>query len=141
MSNALYTTSALSTGDARNGHVRSEDGLLDLDLVHPKSLGGAGDKTNPEQLFAAGYAACFHSALKHIARSRKITLAHSEVENQVSLHQAEDKSFFLSAALTVRLGGVDQATAEELARQAHQTCPYSNAVRGNIDVALNVTVE
>lgn len=140
MTKALYATSVLSSHEGRNGHVRSDDGLLDLALGFPKSLGGAGDQTNPEQLFAAGYAACFHSALRHIARSRKIELAHSEVQAQVNLHQAEDQSFYLSGALTVRLGGVEQAVAEDLTHQAHQTCPYSNAVRGNIEVALNVSI-
>ncbi len=136
MSDPLYTTAALSTGDGRNGHVRSVDGLLELDLAHSKALGGAGDKTNAEQLFAAGYAACFHSALKHVARTRKIELAASEVEVTVNLHLAEDQSFYLSAAVTARLGGIDQATADDLAAQAHKVCPYSNAVHGNVEVEL-----
>jgi Ohr subfamily peroxiredoxin len=137
MSKILYTTSATSTGDGRNGHVRSADGLLDLDLAFPKEFGGAGGKTNPEQLFAAGYAACFHSALKLVASREKAKLGDSTVTAQVNIHPTPDNGVLLSAALRIEIAGVDQATAESLVGKAHQVCPYSNAVRGNIEVTLD----
>lgn len=138
MSNTtLYATSVTSSGDGRNGHVRSDDGLLSLDLTFPKALGGAGGKTNPEQLFGAGYAACFHSALKLVASREKLALNSSSVTAQVSLHPTPEGGFKLGVALQVELGGVTQAQADALVAQAHQVCPYSNAVRGNIEVALS----
>ncbi len=136
----LYTAAALSSGDGRNGHVRSSDGFLELDLTVPKEMGGAGGATNPEQLFAAGYAACFHSAVKGVARHRKLTLTDSSVAAEVGIGPREAGGFGLTVALHVELGGVDQATADELVAEAHQMCPYSNATRGNIDVALDTTV-
>lgn len=134
----LYTTAATSTGDGRNGHVRSEDGLLNLDLAFPKELGGAGGKTNPEQLFGAGYAACFHSALNLVASKAKAPVGSSTVTARVSLHPTDTGGFQLSVVLQVEVAGVDQATAQALVEKAHQICPYSNAVRGNIDVSLDV---
>jgi len=141
MTKILYTTSAASTGDGRNGHVRSNDGLLDLDLAFPKEFGGVGGKSNPEQLFAAGYAACFHSALKLVADRQKIALPHSQVEATVNIHPTADNGFLLSAALNVSVSGINQKSADELVTSAHQICPYSNAVQGNIDVNLTVNVE
>ncbi|MGV6876280.1 organic hydroperoxide resistance protein [Pseudochelatococcus sp. B33] len=138
MTKILYTTAATSTGDGRNGHVRSNDGLLDLDLAFPKEFGGAGGKSNPEQLFAAGYAACFHSALKLVAGREKVALADSQVEATVNVHPTDDEGFLLSASLNVTVEGVEQKTAEDLVARAHQVCPYSNAVRGNIEVSLTV---
>ncbi|MFP9230831.1 organic hydroperoxide resistance protein [Pectobacterium cacticida] len=140
MSKILYTTAATSTGDGRNGHVRSSDGLLDLDLAFPKEFGGAGGKTNPEQLFAAGYAACFHSALKLVANKEKAPLGESTVTAQVNVHPTPDNGFQLSVGLKVTLKGLDHSAAESLVAKAHQVCPYSNAVRGNIDVTLETSV-
>jgi Ohr subfamily peroxiredoxin len=137
----LYTASAMSTGDGRNGHVRSSDGLLDFDLAMPKELGGAGGATNPEQLFATGYAACFHSALKLTAQQRKVAITDSAVSADVGLGTDDDGGFRLTVALHVELAGVDQETADGLVLAAHQVCPYSNATRGNIDVTVEATVD
>ena len=135
----LYTAAAMSSGDGRNGHVRSYDGLLDFDPAIPKEMGGAGDATNPEQLFAAGYSACFHSALKLVARQRKVDIADSAVSAEVGIGQNDAGGFGLTVALHVELSGVDQATADQLAEAAHEVCPYSNATRGNIPVTVDVT--
>jgi len=136
----LYTAAAMSTGDGRNGHVRSSEGHLDLDLAIPKSMGGAGGATNPEELFAAGYAACFHSALKAVAGRQKITLTDSSVSAEVGIGPNDAGGFELTVDLHVELVGLEQATADELVRTAHQVCPYSNATRGNIPVTLETTV-
>lgn len=136
----LYTAAALSTGDGRAGHVRSSDGLLDLDLAVPKEMGGAGGATNPEQLFAAGYAACFHSALKGVAREQKIGVGGSAVAAEVGIGPLLEGGYGLTVALHVELAGIDQDTADELVEQAHRRCPYSNATRGNIDVTVDATV-
>jgi osmotically inducible protein OsmC len=136
----LYTASALSTGDGRNGHVRSSDGVLDLDLATPTEMGGPGGATNPEQMFAAGYAACFHSALKGVARREKVTLAESSVTADVGIGPRDEGGFGLTVALHVEVGGLDQAEADKLVAAAHQMCPYSNATRGNVDVAIDTTV-
>jgi Ohr subfamily peroxiredoxin len=138
MTTPLYIASAAATGDGRNGHVQSTDGLLDLDVRIPKEMGGAGGATNPEQLFAAGYAACFHSALKLVAARAKADPTDSEVVADVSIGDNGAGGFVLSAQLEVTLPNVDDATARELVEQAHQVCPYSNATRGNIDVKLTV---
>jgi Ohr subfamily peroxiredoxin len=137
----LYTAAAMSTGDARNGHVRSSDALIDLDLATPKEMGGAGGATNPEQLFAAGYSACFHSAIKAVARQRKVEVADSSVSAEVGIGPNDAGGFGLTVALHAEIPGVDQATADELVQAAHQVCPYSNATRGNIDVTVDVTVD
>ncbi|TCJ24118.1 organic hydroperoxide resistance protein [Nocardioides jejuensis] len=134
---ALYTATAVSTGDARNGHVSSTDGLLDLDVRMPKELGGAGGATNPEQLFAAGYAACFHSALKLVGGKAQADLSDTEVVADVSLH-ADDLGFALSVQLEVTIPNVDAGTAQKLVDAAHQVCPYSRATRGNVEVTLTV---
>jgi len=136
----LYTAVASSTGNGRNGHVRSSDGLLDLDLATPKEMGGAGGASNPEQLFAAGYAACFHSALKGAAKQQSVTLTDSAVTAEVGIGPNDAGGFGLSVTLAVELSGVDQATAESVVEAAHTVCPYSNATRGNIDVRLETTV-
>jgi osmotically inducible protein OsmC len=135
----LYTAAAMSSGDARNGHVRSSDGLLDFDLATPKEMGGAGGATNPEQLFAAGYSACFHSALKLVAKNQKVEISDSAVSAEVGIGPNDAGGFGLTVALHVELSGVDQATADELAEAAHQVCPYSDATRGNIDVTVDAT--
>ena len=134
---ALYTAVARSTGDGRNGHVRTDDALLDLDVRTPRALGGPGGATNPEQLFAAGFAACFHSALKLVARQDKLDVSDSEVGAEVSL-SAAGGGYVLSVRLAVRVPAVDRATAQTLADKAHAVCPYSNATRGNIDVTVTV---
>jgi lipoyl-dependent peroxiredoxin len=136
----VYTAAAMSTGDGRNGHVRSSDGQIDLDLAIPKEMGGAGGATNPEQLFAAGYAACFHSALKMLAGKQKAPVTDSSVSAEVGIGPNESGGFALTVALHVELAGVDQATADALVEAAHQVCPYSNATRGNIPVTLEATV-
>lgn len=136
---ALYTAEALATGEGRDGHGRSSDGRLDFDLAIPKEMGGSGDGTNPEQLFAVGYAACFHSALRLVARQEKVDVTDSTVGARVSIGQLDNGGFGLAVELEVALPNVDEKTAQEIADQAHQVCPYSNATRGNIDVTVTVT--
>jgi Ohr subfamily peroxiredoxin len=136
---AIYTASATATGEGRNGHVRSIDGVLDLDLAIPKEMGGPGGALpNPEELFAAGYAACFHSALKAVARAKKITLTDTAVTADIGIGPNGQGGYQLSATIEVELPGVDEATANELLDAAHQVCPYSNATRGNIEVQLSL---
>ncbi|SEP26064.1 organic hydroperoxide resistance protein [Trujillonella endophytica] len=137
---AIYTAVATASGDGRNGHARSSDGLVDVELAIPKEMGGAGGATNPEQLFAAGYAACFHSALKMVARSKGVQITDSAVTAEVGIGSNDAGGFGLSVALEVELGGIDQAAADELVEAAHQVCPYSNATRGNVPVTLSATV-
>jgi osmotically inducible protein OsmC len=134
----LYTASARATGDGRDGHVRTSDDTLDLDLAIPKEMGGAGGAANPELLFAAGYAACFHSALRLVARRAKADVSGSVVEAEVGIGPNGSGGFGLTAELVIDLPAVARATAEQLVAQAHQVCPYSNATRGNIPVALTV---
>ncbi|PRB72768.1 organic hydroperoxide resistance protein [Arthrobacter sp. MYb213] len=136
---SLYTAESLSTGHGREGRVKTADGKLDLNLTPPTELGGSGTGTNPEQLFAAGYAACFHSALHSVARSRKIKIEDSSVGGRVHLHRDGDSGFKLSVELEVVIPEMDHAQAQELADAAHQVCPYSNATRGNIDVTVSVS--
>ncbi|WP_433290876.1 organic hydroperoxide resistance protein [Actinoplanes sp. CA-030573] len=136
---ALYTASATATGDGRNGHVRSADGVLDFDLAVPKEMGGPGGAlTNPEELFAAGYAACFHSALKAAARLSKITLTDTAVTIDIGVGPNDQGGYQLQATIEAEIPSVDQATARRLLEQAHQLCPYSNATRGNIEVTLTL---
>jgi osmotically inducible protein OsmC len=135
----LYTAEALTTGDGRNGHARSSDGRLDLNLAIPKEMGGSGDGTNPEQLFAIGYAACFHSALRLVGSQEKADVTDSAVGARVSLGQIDNGGFGLAVELEVTLPNLDHAAAQQLTEKAHQVCPYSNATRGNIDVKLVVT--
>lgn len=133
---ALYSTQARAVG-GRAGHVQSDDGLLSLDLAMPKELGGKGGATNPEQLFAAGYAACFESAMRFIAGKQKLPLQDASVTATVSLHTNAQGGFVLGVSLTAETKGLDQAAAEALVSAAHQVCPYSNAIKGNIEVALS----
>jgi Ohr subfamily peroxiredoxin len=137
---ALYTASATATGEGRNGHSRSSDGIVDVDLATPVEMGGPGGATNPEQLFAAGYAACFLSALKLIARREKLPIADAAVTADISLNPNGAGGFGLAAALHVEMSGVDQAAADDLVAKAHRVCPYSNATRGNIEVMLDTIV-
>nr|WP_250889195.1 organic hydroperoxide resistance protein [Mesorhizobium sp. dw_380] len=133
---ALYTTQAHVTG-GRAGHGETSDGLLKVDLAMPKELGGPGGATNPEQLFAIGYAACFESAVRFVARKQKLPLRDAAVTATVSL-LPNGEGFKLGVALAAETKGLDQAAAEALVSEAHKICPYSNAVRGNVDVALSV---
>jgi lipoyl-dependent peroxiredoxin len=134
---AIYTAEVKSSGDGRNGAVRSTDGLIDFSVATPKELGGAGGATNPEQLFAAGFAACFHSALRMAARKDKLDLGESTVTAKVGIGRVEGSpALGLSVVLEVSLPTVDAAGAKALTDLAEQYCPYSNAVRGNIDVQI-----
>ena len=137
---ALYTATATATG-GRDGRAVSPDGLLDLKLSTPRELGGqGGDGTNLEQLFAAGYSACFIGALKFVASQLKQPLpADTSVSGQVGIGQTPG-GFGLEVELNVNLPGLEQTAAEQLTEAAHQVCPYSNATRGNIEVRLNVSV-
>jgi lipoyl-dependent peroxiredoxin len=134
----LYSTTAVATGDGRNGHVQTIDGLLSTDVRMPVELGGAGGATNPEQLFAAGYAACFHSALKLVAGQLGGDATDSEVVADVSIGMLPSGGFGLAVQLEVSLPAMDHEAAEVLVKAAHEVCPYSNATRGNIDVTLSV---
>lgn len=136
----IYTASALSTGDGRNGHVRTSDGTLDVDLAVPKEMGGAGGALNPEQLFAAGYAACFHSALRGVARQASVTLTDDSVTAEVALGRTGE-GFGLGVVLRIELPGLAADVADDLVAKAHVMCPYSNATRGNIEVLLDVSVD
>ena len=133
-----YTATA-TTKAGRNGHVDSSDGTIAFDLAMPKELGGSGKPgaTNPEQLFAAGYSACFGSAIMAVADSQKIRPEDVQVTADVTLH-AEDNNFFLSVKLAAKITGVDHETAEKLIHTAHEVCPYSKATRNNVKVELTV---
>ena len=135
----VYTAVATSDGDGRNGHVRSSDGILDADVRTPKEMGGEGGATNPEQLFAAGYAACFHSALQTVARAQKVKITDSSVGARVQIGSNGDGGFGLAVQLEVVIPDLPHEQAQSLADAAHQVCPYSNATRGNIDVTITVT--
>ncbi|MFF3307464.1 Ohr family peroxiredoxin [Streptomyces sp. NPDC002952] len=135
-----YTAVVDVDGEGRNGgHVRSSDGLLETSLALPKELGGAGTATNPEQLLAAGWAACFLGALRRAAAQRQIRLTSTSVTAEITLTHGDDGEFSLSTVLNPVLGGVDQATAQELAQAAHRICPYSKATRDNVPVVINAS--
>lgn len=133
----VYSTTAVSTGNGRNGHARTTDGVLDVDLTSPRPGAGPGDPTNPEQLFAAGYSACFHSAVKTLAKAAGLDVTDSSVSVEIGLVKS-DSGFGLQAAITGDLPGVDRDVAAGLLEQAHQRCPYSKAIRGNVDVSLKL---
>ena len=135
----LYTAEALSTGAGRQGHVRTTDGRVDLDLATPKEMGGSGERANPEQLFAAGYAACFHSALLTLARKDKLDLGDPSVGALVGIGPDDGGGYQLEVTLEVVVPNLPHDQAVALAEQAHQVCPYSNATRGNIEVTVHVT--
>ncbi len=140
MANTLYQTKSTVTG-GRNGKVQSEDGVLNLELRIPKEMGGPGGSyTNPEQLFSAGYAACFDSALNFVAAQQKIKLTGTRVTATVGLEKA-DPGFKLTAALDVAIMGIPRDQAQKLLETAHQVCPYSNALRNNVDVKLTLLEE
>jgi len=134
----LYTANATATG-GRDGRTKSDDGVLDFKIEIPKEMGGRGGAfTNPEQLFAAGYAACFGSALNLVASKQKIRLKDSKVTASVSIGQNAEGGFSLSVDLNVSIPEVEREVAQKLLEEAHQVCPYSNATRGNIEVNLNL---
>lgn len=135
----LYTTKVTATG-GRNGHVKSDNGVLDLDVKMPKALGGANDDfANPEMLFAAGYSACFDSALNKVISLSKVQTGETTVTAEVSIGQIENGGFGLAVQLDVNIPGVSLEEAQSLTEKAHQICPYSNATRNNIEVKLSVT--
>ena len=142
MSKAIYTAQATVTGGRAEGHGVTHDGALDVQL-RPPVAGGASEGTNPEQLFAVGYAACFESALASVARRERIeSLGDVSIESQVSLFPTPERGFKLGVSLDVRLPGVEDAgAAADLVRAAHQVCPYSAATRGNIEVTLTANGE
>ena len=134
----VYTAEATVTGGRDEGHGRTSDGLLDVDIRIPPELGGPGTGTNPEQLFAAGWSACFIGAMGRAASELKVTLpADRAVDAEVDLGTT-DGAFFLQARLTISLPGLDREVARKVVEAAHQICPYSKATRGNIDVTLTV---
>lgn len=132
----LYTTAATATG-GRDGRVATDDGLLEVTVVPPKALGGSGAGTNPEQLFAAGYAACFGSAVAHVARMQKLVTGPVSITAKVSLGPA-GRGFGLSVELIAAIPELPRDQAEALVRTAHEVCPYSNATRGNIAVDVRL---
>jgi osmotically inducible protein OsmC len=137
---SLYSTKVTASG-GRHGSIRSEDGLLDLKLALPRALGGRGDATNPEQLFAGGYAACFENAILHVSRDAGHRFADDNIDVAARIDlRNETGGFVLSAALAVMIAGIDQQTAERLVQAAHAICPYSNAIRGNVVVVISVSV-
>jgi osmotically inducible protein OsmC len=138
MSKALYTAEAHVTGGRAEGHGRTSDGMLEVDLRLPKEMGGEGEGTNPEELFAVGYAACFEGALGTVARRAKLEAGDVAIDSKVSLITTEDRAFTVAVELHVSLPSIEDAEeAVKLVRAAHQVCPYSNATRGNIDVVLS----
>jgi len=133
----VYQARATATG-GRDGTTRSSDGLLDVKLAVPKEMGGAGGGVNPEQLFAAGYSACFISAMKYVAGMQKVSLpAATSIQATVGIGQIP-AGFGIEVQLLVTVPGVDRAVAQAIVDKAHQVCPYSNATRGNIDVAITL---
>lgn len=135
---AIYTAEAIATGDGRNGHGRSSDGLLDVTLAAPPELGGTGQGTNPEQLFAVGYAACFHSALRLVAGQAGADVNDSSVGASVGIGALEGGAFGINVKLEVTLPHLARDQATILVDRAHEVCPYSNATRGNIDVTITI---
>lgn len=135
----LYTIGATATG-GRNGRVKSENGIIDLEVRYPKGLGGANDDyANPEMLFAAGYAACFDSALNVVIKAEKIKTGETSVTAKVGIGQTASGGFALEAELHANIPGVTTEQAQQLIEKAHEVCPYSNATRGNIEVKLTVS--
>lgn len=137
MTRVLYTAEATVTGGRASGHGRTNDGALDVHLRSPKEMGGEGRGTNPEQLFAVGFAACFESALGVVGRRERVEVSDVSIDSRVSLLPTEERGFALAVELDVTLPQVqDPGQAARLVAAAHQVCPYSNATRGNIDVRL-----
>jgi len=137
----IYTAESTATGGGRDGHVKSSDDRIDLDTRPPKAAGGSGEGTNPEQLFSAGYAACFLGALRLVAKNAKIAIDDaSGITAQVGLGKDPNGGFGINAHLIGYLPGLEQSVADELMNKAHEFCPYSKATRGNIDVTLEAKV-
>ncbi|MFV0495719.1 organic hydroperoxide resistance protein [Mycobacterium sp.] len=137
----LYTTSSTATGGGRDGRVKSDDGRIDMQTRPPKEMGGSGEGTNPEQLFAAGYAGCFLSALRLVAGSAKVKLDdRTSVSVEVGLGKDSAGGFGLTAKVAGYLPGLEHSVAEDLVHKAHQVCPYSKATRGNVDVDVSASV-
>ena len=136
MTDAIYTAHAHAVG-GRQGTAKTDDGHLDVTLGYPKSMGGNGEGTNPEQLFAAGYAACFLGALGLVARNQGVKLGEHSLDSEVDLIK-DDTSFHVGVRLTLNAPELDRETAEKLLHAAHEVCPYSKATRGNVDVVLKV---
>jgi lipoyl-dependent peroxiredoxin len=137
LNQVIYTARAQTTG-GREGSSRSDDGMLDVKLSPPKAMGGSGAATNPEQLFAAGYSACFMGAMKHVAGMKKIAVpADASIDAEIDIGPIP-AGFGIAARLNVSLPGMDRAVAQDLVDTAHQVCPYSNATRGNIEVTITV---
>lgn len=134
----LYETIVTNKGDRKSANAQSNDGVLNIEMSSPKELGGDGKHTNPEQLFAAGYGACFASAIRHVATSKQVTLTDIQVDVKVGLYKNDDGDFQLSANLSVTLPGVEKQVAEDIVHTAHNVCPYSRATRGNVEVELEV---
>jgi Ohr subfamily peroxiredoxin len=131
----LYTTEAVATdGGRQGGHVTGDQGVIDFDMVPPREFGGEGNGTNPEALFAAGYAACFASSLLTVGRRKKQDVEAASVTAKVGLGANENRGFDLDVDLHVTIPNVDSDTAQELVEIAHKVCPFSNAIRGNVDV-------
>jgi Ohr subfamily peroxiredoxin len=133
----IYTAHAHVTGGRAAGHGRTSDGALEVDLRAPLELGGEGGGTNPEQLFAVGYAACFEGALATVARRKKLEAGDVAIDSKVMLVAGEERSFTVAVELAVTLPSVEGEDAVELVRSAHKVCPYSNATRGNIEMTLS----
>ena len=133
-----YTAVATATGGGRDGHVQSEDGRVDLDTRPPKEMGGTGDGTNPEQLFAAGYAACYLSAFHGVGRSQKADTSDASVSASVGIGSNGEGGFGLAVELDVYAPHLSHDETQQLADAAHQVCPYSNATRGNVEVTITV---
>lgn len=138
---AIYTAESTASGGGRDGHVKSSDGRLDFDTRPPKEMGGSGEGTNPEQLFSAGYAACFLGALRLVAKKANVELdSATGVTVQIGIGKTPEEGFGLTANIIGYLPGIEQDVADDLVEQAHEVCPYSNATRGNIDVAVSAKV-
>ncbi|WED29638.1 organic hydroperoxide resistance protein [Vibrio sp. DW001] len=135
----IYKTKATALA-GRNGKVATDDGLLEVNLSYPKEMGGSGTATNPEQLFAAGYSACFSNAILHVARETKVSIDQAPVTAEVGIGPNAEGGFALTVSLAATLD-LPQENALEIVRMAHKICPYSNATRGNIDVAVTINGE
>ena len=142
MAKVLYTAEATVTGGRDEGHAKTSDGQLEVDIRAPEELGGEGGGTNPEQLFAVGYASCFESAIKVVGKRMKADVGDVSIDSKVHLLPTEERGFKLAVDLDVTLPSVDDSEqAAEVVRNAHAVCPYSNATRGNIDVNLTANGE
>jgi osmotically inducible protein OsmC len=142
MAKVIYTAEAHVTGGRQAGHGRTTDGALEVDIRIPSELGGDGGGTNPEQLFAVGFASCFESAMSVVARREKREADDAEIESKVNLIPTEDRGFGLAVELDVTLPSVEDAEeAKRIVAAAHKVCPYSNATRGNVDVTLTANGE